>query len=118
MALWIKAGVRYTLYTMRKYIGIPLRNLNAQDYLYMEWFVYNFNNHSHNDNVLLDHAFICFRQMGICCALVGSAAGSSPVFTQDVIVGEGPSLKEGDQAQVSMSTWNITNGKKGDQVCS
>ncbi|XP_071517566.1 uncharacterized protein [Panulirus ornatus] len=55
-------------------------------------------------------------QMGVCCALVRSSAGSSVPFTQDVTVGEGPALKEGDQAQISLSTWNITDGKKGDQI--
>ncbi|XP_069960127.1 FK506-binding protein 15-like [Cherax quadricarinatus] len=53
-------------------------------------------------------------QMGICRALVGAAPGG--VVTQDVTVGEGYALQEGDQAQVSVSTFNITSGKKGDQV--
>ncbi|KAK8723852.1 hypothetical protein OTU49_011572, partial [Cherax quadricarinatus] len=52
-------------------------------------------------------------QMGICRALVGAAPGG--VVTQDVTVGEGYALQEGDQAQVSVSTFNITSGKKGDQ---
>nr|XP_045618290.1 FK506-binding protein 15-like isoform X3 [Procambarus clarkii] len=54
-------------------------------------------------------------QIGICRALVGTASGGV-VATQTVVVGEGPLLQEGDQAQVSFSAWSITNGKKGEQI--
>lgn len=51
----------------------------------------------------------------MCRALAAQTAGQSHL-TQDVTVGEGGNLQEGDHAQVSFSKWIITSGKKGDQV--
>ncbi|XP_042886741.1 FK506-binding protein 15-like isoform X2 [Penaeus japonicus] len=54
-------------------------------------------------------------QVGVCRALAAQTGGKTQV-TQDVTVGEGPGLQEGDQAQISVTKWNIINGKKGNEA--
>ncbi|KAK3869535.1 hypothetical protein Pcinc_025175 [Petrolisthes cinctipes] len=59
-------------------------------------------------------------QIGICRALVESSSNKSVgsvVVVQDLGLGEGPGIKEGDQAQLSITTNIVTSaGKKGEQV--
>lgn len=51
------------------------------------------------------------------CRALAAQTGDKTQVTQDVTVGEGPGLQEGDQAQISVTKWNIINGKKGNEVC-
>ncbi|XP_047479789.1 FK506-binding protein 15-like isoform X2 [Penaeus chinensis] len=54
-------------------------------------------------------------QVGVCRALAAQTVDKTQV-TQDVTVGEGPVLQEGDQAQISFSKWSIISGRKGNQA--
>ncbi|XP_068210034.1 FK506-binding protein 15-like isoform X2 [Palaemon carinicauda] len=55
-------------------------------------------------------------QVGICRAMSTLTGNSGQYLMQDIVSGDGPTLKEGDHAQISYSKWNIANGKKSEQV--
>ncbi|KAK7067219.1 hypothetical protein SK128_017998 [Halocaridina rubra] len=55
-------------------------------------------------------------QIGLCRAICFLHGNTGKHLVQDVVLGEGPALKDGDHAQISYSTWNIKEGKQGDQA--
>ncbi|ROT66302.1 putative FK506-binding protein 15 [Penaeus vannamei] len=54
--------------------------------------------------------------VGVCRALGRHKTVDKTQITQDVTVGEGPVLQEGDQAQISFSKWSFISGKRGNQA--